>query len=119
MEHSFQSSIKSLHQKGSARHIKALTFLLHFLLNSSPAKEPTKFSKGDLRQLENLLNEGENKVVRVLAAKVLCKITHKNPNYQKLVCELFDFTNFQGKVFIITSFIGSIEQDARATETTA
>lgn len=65
-----------------------------------------------------MLNEGENKVVRVLAAKVLCEITHKNPNYQKLVCELFDFTNFQGKVLMIINFIGSIEQSTRATEAT-
>jgi len=56
-----------------------------------------RFTKSDFEKIYYLVDNGEE-VTRKLAAKFLCDIAYRNLLCQNRLCEVFGFTNFQGKV---------------------
>ena len=49
------------------------------------------------------MNNGSDSIVRKLAAKILCQLGSESGAIENSLCELFNFSNFAGKVRISTS----------------
>lgn len=56
-----------------------------------------KLTKSDFESVHWLVNSSDE-ATRKLAAKFLCDLAHANLLCQNRLCEVFGFTNFQGKV---------------------
>ena len=107
MEYTFRSSIHTLHSKDPTQYNKALKFLIKYYLKDYRSLiHPYAISllKNDLKRIHHLVNNSTNKLTRILSAKFLCELTYNNSEYQSQICEIFDFNNFQGKVFFYMKF---------------
>jgi len=72
------------------------------LLNDQKTRKEEVVSslpKDGLKQFYTLMNNSSETIVRKLAARIICQLGSDNGSIQTTLCELFNFSNFAGKVY--------------------
>lgn len=95
-EKNYVASLYSISKFSSAANLR-------LLCDQKTRKEEVVscLSKDGLRQFYSLLNSGSDATVRKLAARVICQLGSDNATVQTALCELFNFSNFAGKVGLV------------------